>query len=324
MVLRNACSSVSQTQTFAARKGFPVAALLSFLLGTAWLLIFTAAAAWAAPASTEGGDLIFSDDFEIGDTSLWSNVVGLLPPDVFRFSDLDLRDPHVFVDLSPLCLDFTDTPIPLTDTTFNGNVEELITTDGDMDGFLDLSALMLFRPLEVLGTAQRVDFQAGVCTAPLAGTSCDADPESPPTLLTYDGVDAGICLDVVGGTTSGYSPAVTPVVAPCFTTVAETLVLDLLGIPVTLQEAQIGGTFMGDPVDTLSPGLMRGFLSETDADNIIIPADLPVIGGQPFSVLLPGGTNNCAPGDDRDMLDGVSGWWFYFEIVAEEVPYNGT
>lgn len=272
-----------------------------------------------------GPDLIFSDDFELGTTELWSTVVGLLPlPDAFRISDLDLRDPHVFVSLSPLCLDFTDTPIPLTDISFNNNVEALITTDDDMDGLLDLSLLMLFRPLDATGTGERVDFQNGACSAPLATTSCTVADGSLATKLDYDGLTAGTCLEALAGTTSGYSPGITDVAAPCFTTVAETLTVDLLGIPVTLQEGQLAAAFVGDPIDTLNPGLMRGFLSEADADAILIPADLPVIGGQPLSVLLPGGTGNCSPGDDRDLLNGVSGWWFYFQIEAQRVPFTGS
>lgn len=322
MVLHSRSRSCSRFQTLAIRKTFP-SRLLLFLVGCiVFCLTVGVETGWAASASTEGGDLIFADDFETGDTALWSNAVGLVPPDAFRFTDLDLRDPHVFVDLSPLCLDFTDTPIPLTDISFNNNLEELINTDGDMDGLLDLSLLLLFRPLDVLATGEQVDFQAGDCD--IDGNGCVATPGSMPAVLTYDGFDTGTCLDVVGGTTSGYSPAVTPVTGPCFATVADTLVVDLLGIPVTLQEGQVAATFIGDPVSSLNPGLMRGFLSETDADNILIPADLPIIGGQPFSALLPGGTNNCAPGDDRDMLDGESGWWFYFQVVGQEVAFSGS
>lgn len=327
MVPHQPYSSLLQDQTVVDRKSFPTADILAVMLCVVCFLAVGVTAGEATPVTatpvvTEGGDLIFADDLESGNTTLWSNAVGLVPPDVFRFTDLDLRDPHVFVDLSPLCLDFTDTPIPLTDISFNDNLQVLLNSDEDMDGLVDLGLLLLFRPLDVLAMGEQVDFQAGDCN--IDGSGCDTTPDTAPAVLTYDGIDTGTCLDVLGGTTSGYSPVVTPVAGPCFTTVAETLVVDLLGIPVTLQEGQIAGTFVGDPVTTLSPGLMRGFLSETDADSILIPADLPIIGGQPFSVLLPGGTNNCAPGDDRDMLDGVSGWWFYFQVVGQEVVFTGN
>ncbi|MCU0757367.1 MAG: hypothetical protein MUE46_20025 [Xanthomonadales bacterium] len=73
----------------------------------------------------------------------------------------------------------------------------------------------------------------------------------------------------------------------------------------------------------LRPGLLRGFLTEAAADATLLPADLPVIGGRPLSSLFRGGTGNCSTGpSDKDTLDGVSGWWFYFEIRAVPVPYQ--
>ncbi len=47
-------------------------------------------------------------------------------------------------------------------------------------------------------------------------------------------------------------------------------------------------------------GLMRGFLSEAEAATVLLPATLPIVGGQPITVLLPGGAGNCAAHDDRD------------------------
>jgi hypothetical protein len=50
---------------------------------------------------------------------------------------------------------------------------------------------------------------------------------------------------------------------------------------------------------------------------------VPIVGGQPLSSVLPGGAGNCAAGDDRDVLDAVTGWWFYLNYPADEVPYQG-
>lgn len=305
------------------------------LAGLVCLLWVLCAVAWvqpsgATPQTVENGalaslglDPIFLDDFESGSVVPWSNVVGLIqPPDAFRTSVLRLRDPHVFVDISPLCWDFTDTPIPLTDISFNGNLAQLIESDGDGDMLLDLSLLLLFRPLEVLAVGQRLDFQDGACSAPLATTACQVTPGSVPSVLSYDGLAEGICSQALAGTTGGYSPPVPTVAAPCFASQPQTLVLDLLGVPVELQQAQIAATFAGDPVSDLTPGLLQGFLSESDADALLLPAELPIIGGQPLSVLLPGGSGNCAAGDDRDLLDGVPGWWFYLEMQATTVPFS--
>jgi hypothetical protein len=51
------------------------------------------------------------------------------------------------------------------------------------------------------------------------------------------------------------------------------------GIPIPLQDVQVGATYVGNPATQLTNGLMRGFISETDADNTILPASLPLVGG---------------------------------------------
>ncbi len=273
-------------------------------------------------AARAGDDPIFSDGFESGDVSAWTIAVGYLPPpEPFRTMDLDLRDPHVFVEIDigiPLCLDFTDDPIPVAEVSFNGSLETALTTDGDMDGFLDQSLLFLFRPLEPVGDGA-LELAGGICTAPVETTVCSEDSEVPSTLLVTTGVDIGTCLETVPGTTSGYDPSIDEPTAPCFFTLSQDLTLDLQGIEVTLRDAQIAATWVGDPVNELMNGLIRGFLRESDADQLLLPPELPVIGGQPLSVLLPGGAGNCAAGDDRDQHEGESGWWFYLNASAESV-----
>ena len=271
--------------------------------------------------STPASARIFSDGFESGDFSAWSQVVSEAPI-VYRMTDLDLRDPHLFAPVTivvPLCLDFTDDPLPVVDLAFNGSLQDQINTDADRDGFLDLSSLLLFHPFTTQAVAEEVDVDAGLCTAPLETTVCAADPMTTPLLTTYTGQAAGTCLDPVAGTTSGYDPAIVEPGAPCFVTVAETFSLPLGGLDVTLQDLQIAATFAGSPTTTFTSGLIRGFLTETAADALLLPPDLPVVGGQPFSVLLPGGTGSCATGDDRDTHLGESGWWFYLNFKASRI-----
>ena len=66
--------------------------------------------------------------------------------------------------------------------------------------------------------------------------------------------------------------------------------------------------------------MMRGFLRESDANATLLPATLPLVGGRPVSVLLKGGMGSCATGSDKDVLDGVPGWWFYMEQTIASVP----
>lgn len=319
------------------------AGMLSVVL-LAWILVGV-----AGPRLSSAQE-IFLGDFETGSVHPWSDAIGLSER-LFRFRDLDLRDPHIFVDASPFgCPDVTDDPFILV-PALNPTIETTITTDGDGDSLLDASPLLVFRGgLTVTAEAGLVDSASGLCTAPIATTSCTIDTGATRTELLEDGVIDATCLEALAGTTSGYTPPVGSTPGPCFVTRAQDLTLDLgggLGFP--LREAQIAATFElpalagpgrdaespgvavpgvavpggtvpgGTGTETLGNGLIRGFLSEADADQIVLP---PELGGAVLSSLLPGGTGNCAAGDDRDMLDGVSGWWFHFEFEAVAVPFS--
>jgi hypothetical protein len=287
-----------------------------------WLLVIAWMAAGSAWSADFRGDL-FMDGFESGDTARWTTVVGGGPPDSLRFSDLDLRDPHLFVDVPVLgCLDLTDDGVAGLVPSFNEQVEESITTDGDGDGLLDLSLLLLFRPFNPAIEDGSLAFAGADCSAPLGTTTCTPATGSGSTFLSYESLLPGPCLEAVAGTTSGYSPAVDEPAPPCFASHPADFELDFGGIPVRLAEARLAATWMGEPPFRFEHGLLMGFLSEADADAILIPPEVPLVGGQPLSVMLPGGTGNCAPGDDRDTLNSVIGWWFYLNYVADSVPYD--
>ena len=113
----------------------------------------------------------------------WLGVDGLefaSPATVMRFTDLDLRDPHVFlpITIAPLptvCRDFTDNVIPTTSVSFNGNLQASYNSDSNpADGFLDASSLLWFRPLLQDGRVARVDNGAADCLAPAPTSGCAA------------------------------------------------------------------------------------------------------------------------------------------------------
>lgn len=289
-------------------------------------------AAFALFALVEAGraqEPIFSDDFESGNLFRWSVRAGapLVPAELFRAADLDLRDPHVYLNLGfPLgCFDFTDQDLPLSPgSAFNAQIEASLTTDGDGDGLLDAALLFAFRPFDGAAAGLRLDVQGGLCTAPAAGTSCAPDPQATPQTTTYDGVASGICLAPLAGTTyDPYAPEAPQPLAPGFASQPRTMTLALAGLPVPLRGVRVGAAFVGAPVDRFEPGLLIGFLAESDADQIPLPPDLPLVGGQPLSILLPGGGGNCAAHDDRDSFEGAAGWWFYFEFPADATPWTG-
>lgn len=234
---------------------------------------------------------------------------------IFRVSDMDLRDPHVYIDFIG-CRDLTDTP--LAGYSVNGELQLGIQTDGDGDGYLDFSTLVEFLPLNQSQSTNLMDSGSAQCTAPMASTQCG------PILFQQIAGDAALfqasqCLTFHPGTARPYTPAITSTGAPCFVSPVGTLNLDLGGIPLTLHDAEIAATFVGLPAQTLVNGLLRGFISEAEANATILPASFPLVGGQPLSALLPGGTNNCAAHSDLDINGGVSGWWFYLNFTAARV-----
>ncbi len=248
-------------------------------------------------------------------------------PTAMRATDLNLIDPHTYVDMGLLgCWDVTNN---LGNQAVNAQLETAITTDDDGDGYLDLSLIMVFRPLDPAGgVTGPLDLVVGQCTAPMAGTVCDVDPAQPPQSTTYTNESSGDCLGTYPGThRTSYTPGLTIPSAPpvCFWSTGATITVTFGSISFPLQDVQVAGNYSGNPVDTLANGFMRGFLSEADANNIIFPPDMALIHDKALSSLLPGGAGCCASHDDRDTgLDGTTvGWWFYFNFPAERVTWIG-
>jgi cysteine-rich repeat protein len=252
----------------------------------------------------------------------------MLPPTAFRFADLDLRDPHVFVSFLS-CQDVTD--VPLAGFAVNPAIQDNITMDTDGSGFLDLSPTLVFRPLNQVGAGGLVEFHFATCTAPLASTSCRPGTQ-PPIVTQATNMAAGSCLMPLPGTVhtmpAPYTPAITTTGAPCFVTNPVSLTITLSGIPVPLRDARMAATYSGNPANVLLNGLLIGFITEQDANTTLLPATLPLIGGKPLSFLLPGGDPpgpdvNCATFSDKDTNNGVPGWWFYLNFPAQRVPWTG-
>jgi hypothetical protein len=242
----------------------------------------------------------------------------------FRFNDMDLRDPHVHLSVPIFgCRDATDIPV-LGQWAFNDELQTAIQTDADSNGLLDLSLLIELMPMDQSLASNPMQFGSADCSAPLASTICFSRMR----VLGLEGAaslsTAGTCLSPVVGTARPYTPAIVETTAPCFVSSAGTVVLDVGGLPVPLEDAQVAATFVGNPANHTINGLLRGFISETVADATLIPDDIPLVGGQPLSLVLPGGTGNCAVHSDKDVRNGVSGWWFYFNFQAPRVTGTGS
>lgn len=266
----------------------------------------------------------------------WFGVDGfelLTPATVFRFSDLDLRDPHVFLPialpppLGTLCADFTDNAIPTTTISFNGQIQQGYVSDTNpLDGTLDSSSLLWFRPLRQDGAVARVDNGSADCLAPSPPASCAASATAAaPTSYAYAAAASGTCLSALSGTIGAppYNPAITTPAGPCFVTAPKTFVFDNQGTPITLIDAQLSGSFNGTPATAIQNGLLRGFLRESDAQQIIITNPSDPTQSYPLSSLLAGGVGACSSRNDKDLYNGEAGWWFYFNYQAVPVSYTG-
>lgn len=238
---------------------------------------------------------------------LFEDGLETFAPDVLRLSRLELRDPHLFAQVI-ICADVT--------AAFNDQIDSNINSDADGDGFLDASPLLLMEPFAPPLQGRMVQ-TGGICSAP--ATTAECLPIAPGPARPFEVRDSTLCRAALPGTISGYQPSVPSINGPCFTDSPQTAQQSLNGLMLELQQASLAGSYTSTAPDRIESGLLRGFIRETDADLLLIPADVPLIGGQPLSALLPGGAGNCAAGDDRDTLDGQTGWWFYFSIQAERV-----
>lgn len=266
------------------------------------------AALTAAPVGAQApADFIHPDGFE----SLQAN----------RIDSLVLRDPHFFAQVLIFCTDITG--------QVNSEIAAGLDRDDDGDGFLDSSAMLLFRPLRTDDRRALGATGGARCSAPATGTACQ--PDQPPSLapMPYEGRSLGTCLAPLPGSTRPYDPPVATPSGPCFASEAAAATAALpglrlgdsagAGLPLPLTSVRTAASRRDSPLPGLSTGLLMGFLSEAAADALLI--DLPGLGARPLSSLLAGGAGACPTHSDKDLHDGVSGWWFYFNYTATAVPY---
>lgn len=248
-----------------------------------------------------------------GDGGTGTADAEIADPTAFRLNSLRLLDPHAFATFG-ICLDGTD--------LLNTSLNDAITMDGDMDGVLDLSMAIVFRPLDPSRSTTPVEVHFPDCTATATACTAAAPGGTPPVITTANNDSTTNCLAPAGGTTSGYNPGVPTVAAPCFASDPAPVSITVQGTQITLSDAQIGATYSGTPATSLTGGLLKGFISEADAQAIMFTLPDPPGGIVSLASVLPGGAGNCNNGDDRDTHNGVSGWWMYFDLSAQLVPWT--
>src|SRR5450432_1569780 len=150
-------------------------------------LLYIALAGAIPAALGVSPDLIFSDGFE---------------PVSYRFTNLYLRDPHVWLNALG-CDDVTDTT--LFGFSINGKLQTSIQTDGNADGFYDLSYLQRLYPLdENDGAVGAANFVSANCSTTTG--ACAAEGSTPVSSM-YTSAATGQCLGVIAGFVNSYSPA---------------------------------------------------------------------------------------------------------------------
>jgi hypothetical protein len=305
------------------------------------------------------------------------------PPTGFRLNTLAIKDPPIFADAfgSGLCLNLTSivnnliagaiqsdapdhccTDLSATDCEAP---ERSCASDGECsvapwntcagDGNLDLNIVVVFRPLnQTAGASGDVELNFAECVPPMASTSCVGATAQ---TADFTNISSGTCLAPYAGTvSSGTGQTVLQPTTPCFLTEQLNLTFDLAGLPIPLSGVRASATYQGVPATGLSngtnTGLLRGFMSETTANSVILPPDIQApFGGQPLSTFLRGSAANdahcpsitaddrdraCAPGqtnqgdpcttDANCVPGGVGscelGWYFYLNFGAPNVPFS--
>lgn len=236
----------------------------------------------------------------------------------YRVVTLEVVDPHLYTQVL-FCTDITGT----ANTEFQNGIDAY-----------DLNLVNLFRPLDMaLATNPDEFFSSATCTA---GTpdSCTRDASTAPVFTTANNEMSGSTTCLAADTSvlnPTYSSPNQPM-GPCFYTDAETFNIDLGGILITLQDAQIAATYeAGTPPGTLVTGIIIGFLSTADAQAAVLPADLPLIGGDTLYEHLadaraPGSACETALGtwsvDDSDLDGTEEGFWFHLDFTAELIDWT--
>jgi cysteine-rich repeat protein len=249
------------------------------------------------------------------------------PPRAFRFGDLDLRDPHLFVPelTGNTCRDITDTTY--LGYSYNGAIQRSLTSDlSPIDGYYDASPTLVFRPINQANNASTtLELNFARCSGSNP-VNCSAGSAAAVT-LTATSRTSGECLGILDGTVRPYAPAVTVAAGACFVSAPQSLTLTFAGVKWTLEQAQIAAVYSGSPATNLVNGVIRGYLTVAAADATTVPSTIPFLGGHRLSYALPGGDpagsdDNCAAHDDRDPSGTANGWWVYFNFTAPRANWT--
>jgi cysteine-rich repeat protein len=220
-------------------------------------------------------------------------------PRAYRFTYLTIQDPRIINSSG-----FDVTPEANTALRNAASTDNVGSMSGGPDGFIDLSVVLRFDPLDQDAMSVPLVIDFANCTMPVATTTCAARAPGDHTATSRA---MGECLGPLPGTIPVGRVVNTPS-GPCFSTSEITeFSIGLGGSALRFQHTQLGAQYVGDPASSLMTGLVRGFLPEVDAMAVILGSSSLAENLRPI---------------DRDTVDGVVGWWFYLSFVAEPVEFT--
>jgi cysteine-rich repeat protein len=243
----------------------------------------------------------------------------------YRLDTLKLQFPHTYLSLG--CNDVT--------SIVQGGIDDQLSMDADHNGFLDLSPMVVFKPYDRDDATTPADIVFAQCSANAqASPRCSGVGLTDPNRIagtatnTLTGVTACLTnydLPPTGVTPRGYTPTINSVAPPpCFSTNAlskVTLNVSVAGtiVAIPLEDVKLAAVYNANPATSLTTGLFRGFLTETDANSIMVL-------GTPLSGYLAGGSGACPAWNDSEMgpigaQTPVKGWYFYLNFTAVRETY---
>ena len=225
-------------------------------------------------------------------------------PTAYRVTEMELVDPHLVV------------AVDITKTGNDTLLKPALNDDTDpKDGFIDLSLVSVFTPVDPSMAETPLDIVVANCTHPASSTSCMPKSASDVTATTAVNQDSGVCLEPMAGTLTNTTP--NSPVAPCYLADGGTLTMTFAGVTMMLDDTQVSATYGGgSPPSELINGLMMGFLPKDRADATMVPADQPLIGGLILGNVLPASDLDKGPNNE-------DGYWVYLNFKAQPVPYTG-
>lgn len=220
----------------------------------------------------------------------------------FRMTRLELQDPQILMSFGFFNYDMT--------RSANYYINKQFHEDSSQNNYMDASFLVVFDPMDQWTDEGVVEISQAQCTFKSGGRDCHLDAQGKAATVFYTNMRSGTCARVTSRTARW--ARVTPVTGPCFFTEPATMGVDIAGIKVTLEEAVVSARWIGEPATKIT-GMLRGFVSQENAENTKMPRWAPIIGGRALADVLDKKVVDYGP-DGKTL-----GYWLYFNFDASPV-----